>query len=117
MYITKKSSQTDKAKEVHKYFIEIEKLIKRYFENIKEKMYKKIGILETNLKPKSNVKGGVIYILKALNTNATLYKLGKTNDLKNRLNTYNSVLTLQVSDQRGNANDVEPFIYNSGQRY
>jgi phage anti-repressor protein len=93
-------SQTAKAKEVRKYFIEMEKLIKRYFETIKEEMYKKIGLLETNQKPKSNIKGGIIYILKALNTNATLYKLGKTTDLKNRLNTYNS----------GNANDVEPLF-------
>ena len=29
-------------------------------------MYKKIGLLETNQKPKSDVKGGIIYILKAL---------------------------------------------------
>ena len=64
-------SQTAKAKKVRKYFIEMEKLIKRYFKNIKEDMYKKIGILETNQKPKINVKGGVSYILKALNTNAT----------------------------------------------
>jgi hypothetical protein len=73
-------------------------------------MYKKIGLLEKNQKPKVNiqgvagsplsVQGGVIYILKALNTNVTLYKLGKTSNLKNRLNTYNS----------GNANDIEPFF-------
>ena len=93
-------SQTAKAKEVRRYFIEMEKLIKRYFETIKEEMYKKIGLLETNQKTKKNIKGGVIYILKALNTDVTLYKLGKTNDLKNRLNTYNS----------GNANDVEPLF-------
>lgn len=93
-------SQTAKAKEVRKYFIEMEKLVKRYFENIKEHMYKKIGILETNLKPKTKIVGGVVYILKALNTNATLYKLGKTKGLKYRLNTYNS----------GNANDIEPLF-------
>ena len=34
-------SQTKKAKEVRKYFIELEKLIKRYFETIKENMLKK----------------------------------------------------------------------------
>lgn len=61
-------------------------------------MYKKIGLLEINQKPKLNIKGGVIYILKALNSETTLYKLGKTKNLKNRLNTYNT----------GNANDVEP---------
>jgi phage anti-repressor protein len=92
-------SQTAKAKEVRKYFIEMEKIIKRYFETIKEEMYKKIGLLEINQKPKLNIKGGIIYILKALNSDATLYKLGKTKNLKNRLNTYNS----------GNANDVEPL--------
>ena len=93
-------SQTAKAKEVRKYFIEMEKLVKRYAETIKEEMYKKIGLLETNQKPKTNIKGGVIYILKALNTDVTLYKLGKSNGLRNRLNLYNS----------GNANDVEPLF-------
>jgi len=93
-------SQTEKAKEVRKYFIEMEKIIKRYFETIKEEMYKKIGLLQINQKPKLNIKGGVIYILKALNSDITLYKLGKTKNLKNRLNTYNT----------GNANDVEPLF-------
>jgi hypothetical protein len=64
------------------------------------KMLKKIGILENNQKPKINIKSGVIYILESLNTDVTLYKLGKSKDLKNRLNTYNS----------GNANDVIPLF-------
>jgi phage anti-repressor protein len=93
-------SQTKKAKEVRKYFIEMEKLIKRYFETIKEEMYKKIGLLENNQKPKINILGGVVYILRALNTDATLYKLGKSEDLKKRLQTYNT----------GNANDIEPVF-------
>ena len=78
----------------------MKKLIKRYFETIKEEMYKKIGMLETNQKPKVSHRSGVIYILKALNTDVTLYKLGKTKDLKNRLNTYNS----------SNTNDVEALF-------
>ena len=93
-------SQTHKAKEVRKYFIEMEKLIKRYFETIKEEVYKKVGILEKNQKPKVNIDCGIIYILKALNSTTTLYKLGKTKNLKNRLKTYNS----------GNANDIEPLF-------
>lgn len=93
-------SQSKKAKEVRKYFIEMEKLISRYYETIKDEMYKKIGLLKINQKPKINTKGGIIYILKALNTEETLYKLGKTNNLKNRLKTYNS----------GNANSVEPIF-------
>ena len=57
-------------------------------------------MLKVNQKPKVNDVGGKLYILKALNSNVTLYKLGKTKDLKNRLNTYNS----------GNANDIEPLF-------
>jgi hypothetical protein len=64
--------------------------------------YKKIGLLETNQKPKINIRGGVVYIIRALNSEATLYKLGKSKDLRYRLNGYNS----------GNANDIEPlFIF------
>ena len=63
-------------------------------------IYKKVGILEKNQKPKVNINGGIIYILKALNSDTTLYKLGKTSNLKNRLKTYNS----------SNANDIEPLF-------
>ena len=95
-------SQSKKAKEVRKYFISLEKLIKKYFQDIKDLMYKKIGLLEKNQKSKTNIIGGVIYILEAQNSDITLYKLGKSGGIKKRLNTYNT----------GNANDVEPlFIF------
>jgi phage anti-repressor protein len=93
-------SQSTKAKLVRKYFIEMENIVKRYHANIKLEMEKTIGLLEANQKPKVISNGGEIYILKALNTNTTLYKLGKTADLKHRLNTYNS----------GNANEIEPLF-------
>ena len=64
-------SLTAKAKEVRKYFIEMEKLIKRYHLTIKDSMYKEIGLLKYNQKPKTHVKGGVVYILRALNTEST----------------------------------------------
>jgi phage anti-repressor protein len=103
-------SKTNRAKLVRKYFIEMENIVKKFHTNTRIEMEKTIGLLKANQKPKVNDVGGKIYILKALNSNVTLYKLGKTKDLKNRLNTYNSVLTLQVTDQRGNANDVEPLF-------
>ena len=93
-------SQTLKAKEVRKYFISIEKLVRKYHEHIQEKLYKKLDMLYTNQKPKIHINGGVIYILEALNSDTNLYKIGKTTNLKNRLNNYNS----------GNANDVEPIF-------
>jgi phage anti-repressor protein len=93
-------SQTTKAKLVRKYFIEMENIVKRYHTNIKLEMEKTIGLLEANQKPKIISNGGEVYIIKALNTNVTLYKLGKTSDLKHRLNNYNS----------GNANEIEPLF-------
>jgi phage anti-repressor protein len=93
-------SQTAKAKEVRKYFLEVERLIKKYHEDIRTNLLKEIGLLKINQKPKVNIKGGTIYVLTALNTNTTLYKLGKSAGLRGRLNNYNS----------GNANDVEPLF-------
>ncbi len=92
------SSRTEKAKGVRKYFVEMEKLVKTYYDIIKHEMYEKIGVLEENQKPKQNIEGGVIFVLDAQNSGVTLYKLGKTSNLKNRMKTYNP----------GNANDVEP---------
>jgi len=81
-------SQTSKAKEVRKYFIEMEKLIKKYFNTIKKDMYKKIGILENNQKSKINPTKGVIYIIETTD-GIGHYKIGKTKNLKKRLTDYN----------------------------
>ena len=93
-------SQTNKAKQVRKYFLEVERLIKRYNQEIKNELYKEIGLLSTNQKPKTKIVGGVIYILLAMNSSTTLYKIGKTRKLRERLDNYNS----------GNANDIEPLF-------
>jgi phage anti-repressor protein len=93
-------SQTPKAKEVRKYFLEVERLIKKYNEDIKFALLKQIGLLKTNQKPKVDVGGGMVYILLAMNTDVTAYKIGRSDGLKERLSTYNS----------GNANDVEPLF-------
>lgn len=93
-------SQTKKAKEVRRYYLSLERLVKKYFILIQDRLNSQIGLLKTNQKPKVNVKGGVIYVVKALNSNESVYKLGKSTDLKKRLNTYNS----------GNANDIEPLF-------
>jgi phage anti-repressor protein len=93
-------SQTLKAKEVRKYYLSIEKLVRKYHKYIEEKLNKQLGLLKTNQKPKINKKGGVIYIIKALNSDLNVYKLGRTMNIKSRLNGYNS----------GNANDIEPLF-------
>lgn len=93
-------SQTAKAKEVRKYFIEMERLIRRYYEMIQQDMYTELGLTKKNQKPKVCPKDGVLYIIKATNTSDTLYKIGKTKNLCNRLKTYNS----------DKANDIEPLF-------
>lgn len=100
-------SQTPKAKEVRLYYIELEKLIKKYYILIKNDMDKKINLLEKNQKPVINKKGGVIYFFKALNhikiadlEEDDLHKIGKTLNLTKRFTQYNS----------GNANNLEPLF-------
>ncbi len=99
-------SQTSKAKEVRRYYLSIERLIKQYHRYIQEKLYQKINLLETNQKPKVNINGGVIYFFRALNQikidelEDDLYKIGKTKNSKKRFTNYNS----------SNANDIEPLF-------
>jgi phage anti-repressor protein len=92
-------SQTAKAKEVRKYYLELEKIVKKYNKLIEESLYEKIGLLKENKKVKKHDVGGVIYIIEALNVSKgeKLFKLGKTGDLEKRIKTYNT----------GNANNVK----------
>ena len=65
-------------------------------------MNKKINQLENNQKPKINVGKKNIYVFRSLNTDLTLYKLGKTINSRSRFNSHNSPM----------ANDLEVlFIY------
>jgi phage anti-repressor protein len=94
------STKSKKGTEVRKYFIEIEKMLYKYKDTIIKSLSNELTLVKNNQKPKPDNKKRKIYIFKALNTNETLYKLGKTTNLKNRLKTYNS----------GNANDIEPLF-------
>ena len=55
------------------------------------------GIQENNQKPKINSNKKIIYIFRALNSDLTLYKIGKTINSKTRFSSHNSPL----------ANDLE----------
>ena len=106
-------SRTAKADHVRLYFLEMERLIIKYHNEIVNGLSAKINALETNQKPKIDLSGGVMYVLDAHNTHDSinsvynfteksdndvkkLYKVGKTQDIKKRLQAYNT----------GNANDV-----------
>lgn len=85
-----------KGSKICKYFIEVNKTLLKYKDLINNKLKAKIQKLENNQKPnKLNNTKMYIYVIKALNTsdsNDNLYKIGKTKNIKNRLNTYNSGL-------------------------
>jgi len=122
-------SLTQKAKEVRLYYLALEKLVKKYHEYIKEKLYKKIGLLEENQKPKVHRKRGIIYFFEALNyirldeVEEHLYKLGETADEDARFSVYNSetgnnikpLFILEVDDlkktERCIKNLLEDFQY------
>ena len=60
-------------------------------------MNKKIQQLENNNKPKINAIKKIIYVFRALNTDLTLYKIGKTINSQTRFSKHNSPM----------ANDLE----------
>jgi phage anti-repressor protein len=83
---------------VRQYFIDIELAFYKFKNHIIESLNNKVKQLENNQKPKINPSKGIIYVFRALNTdNATLYKIGRTINSKNRFNSHNSPL----------ANDIE----------
>jgi len=84
------STNSKIGKEVQEYFLDLELILYKYKNYIIEGMNKKIQQLENNQKTKLNQKKGIIYIFRALNTDLTLYKLGKTINSKSRFKSYNS---------------------------
>lgn len=83
-------SKTKKGEHIRDYFIELEQLIDKYKNNMYKKVTRRIKKLERNQKGKQMKMKGVVYILKAADDSTTLYKLGKTVDLKRRLQEHNS---------------------------
>jgi hypothetical protein len=69
----------------------------KYKNHIIESMNIKIKQLENNQKPKVNTNKKIIYVFRALNTDLTLYKIGKTINSKTRFSKHNSPM----------ANDLE----------
>lgn len=86
-------SQTKKAKEVRLYFLNIEKIVRQYHQEIQEKIEKELALVKYNQKPKvRRGEKGKVYVFEAFNSEDTLYKLGNTKDLETRLKTYNTGL-------------------------
>jgi len=83
--------------QVQQYFLDIEVALYKYKNYIIDGLNNKINQLENNQKPKINSTKKIIYVFRALNTDLTLYKIGKTINSKTRFSKHNSPL----------ANDLE----------
>jgi phage anti-repressor protein/predicted GIY-YIG superfamily endonuclease len=91
-------SRSAKAETVRTYFIEIERFLINYNDQIVDGLMRDIGNLEVQAKRENRKDGpGTIYVLRASKEMSSLYKIGQTVDLKKRLATYNT----------GRAEDVE----------
>ena len=86
------STKSIMGPQVQQYFLDLEVALYKYKNYIIDGMSKKIQQLENNQKPKINSNKKIIYVFKALNTDLTLYKIGKTINSKTRFSKHNSPL-------------------------
>lgn len=84
------ASNSINGSKVREYFIEVERVLYNYKNYIIKGLEDKIKQLENNQKPIINKEKKIIYVFKALNTDLTLYKLGKAINSKTRFNSFNS---------------------------
>jgi phage anti-repressor protein len=84
-------TKTKKGEQVRDYFLDLEDLISEYKSYIINGLEEKIKKYETNLKKIPNIKKGFIYVFNvSKNKEDELYKVGRTNNLYKRMNTYNT---------------------------
>jgi phage anti-repressor protein len=91
-------TKSKKGDEVREYFIKVEETLFKYKNYIIEGLEEKIKKLEKNQKPKVYPKRGVIYVFETPNSpQNSLYKIGKTKDLKQRLKSHQSPLSHDIN--------------------
>ena len=91
------STNSKMGGQVQQYFLDLEIALYKYKNYIIDGMNTKITQLENNQKTKINTTKKIIYVFRALNTDLTLYKIGKTINSKTRFSKHNSPM----------ANDLE----------
>jgi len=95
-------TKSKKGNEVRDYFIKVESSLDKYKDYIINGMQDKIKKLEKDQKPKTYPEKGVIYIFQTPNSkDNSLYKIGRTTDLKKRLQSHQSPM----------AHDIDVLFY------
>lgn len=91
-------TKSKKGDEVREYFIKVEETLFKYKDYIIQGLEEKIKKLEHNQKPKIYPKRGVIYVFETPNSpQNSIYKIGKTKDLKQRLKSHQSPLSHDIN--------------------
>ena len=86
-----------KGNEVREYFIQVESLLNKYKNYIIDGLETKIKKIQKGKKPLVNPEKGVIYVFKVPDTtDNNLYKIGRTQDLKKRLQSHQSPLAEDI---------------------
>lgn len=82
-------SRSKRAEEVRTYFIQLESLLVRYKSVLMKGMNAEIREMERSLKPKDpKDRAGYIYVIKVRSNMDSVYKIGRTKNLTQRLATY-----------------------------
>jgi len=121
----KKFCQLTRSKhgdDVRNYFIDVEYTLNKYKNYIIEGLTNKIDTIKKGRKPKVNPEKAIIYIFKTANTPENgLYKIGRTKDLKKRLQSHQSPLSENIEIlfylETDDAKTFESRIKNFAKKY
>lgn len=84
-------TRTKKGDLVREYFLQLEEIVNKYRIYIIDGLRDKIKKLERNQKPYKNRKKGIIYIFRVTDKERdSVYKIGRTVNIKKRLKSHNS---------------------------
>jgi phage anti-repressor protein len=115
-------SRSEKATMIRNFYIEIEKILINYKDNIAQNLYDQLEIKMNNKKIiNDNNKKALIYILKVDDKTNEGFKIGKTEDLKARMRQYNvgriSDLPIVFVYQTEHIDEIEDCMKENLKRY
>ena len=115
-------SRSEKANMIRNFYIEIEKILINYKDNIAQNLYDQLEIKMNNKKIiNQNNNKSLIYILKVDDKTNEGFKIGKTEDLKARMKQYNvgriSELPIVFVYQTEHIDEIENCMKENLKRY
>jgi hypothetical protein len=115
-------SRSEKATMIRNFYIEIEKILINYKDNIAQNLYDQLEIKVNNKKIiNENNNKALIYILKVADKSTEGFKIGKTDDLKARMVQYNvgriSELPIVFVYQTEHIDEIENCMKGNLKRY